>query len=136
MRDRAPELAFAVGSMLRLPFTDAAWAGAVALYSIIHLTADERATACRELARVMHRGGWLLVAFHVDSHEFGIGEVNQLTSWFGESVELDAYFLEPRDVVVQLEAAGFALMAKVERQPAPRSSTRAGAATCSRSATE
>ena len=39
---RAPELSFTVGSMLRLPAPDAAWAGAVALYSIIHLTAEER----------------------------------------------------------------------------------------------
>lgn len=66
-RDRAPEVTFTVGSMLRLPVADAAWAGAVALYSIIHLTADERATACREFARVIHTGGWLLVAFHVDA---------------------------------------------------------------------
>jgi SAM-dependent methyltransferase len=118
-RDRAPELSFIVGSMLCLPATDAVWAGAVALYSIIHLTADERATACRELARVIYPGGWLLIAFHVDSPEFATGEFNHLTSWFGESVELDGYFLEPTDVVAQLEAAGFVLMAKVERQPAP-----------------
>lgn len=118
-RDRAPELTFTVGSILRLPVTDAAWAGVVALYSIIHLTADERATACREFARVIHPGGWLLVAFHVDSPEFATGQVNHLTSWFGERVELDGYFLEPTDVAAQLEAGGFALMAKVERQPAP-----------------
>jgi len=118
-RDRAPEVTFTVGSMLRLPVADAAWAGAVALYSIIHLTADERATACREFARVIHTDGWLLVAFHVDSPEFATGEVNHLTRWFGERVELDGYFLEPTEVAAQLEAAGFALMATVERQPAP-----------------
>lgn len=116
-RDRAPELTFTVGSMLRLPVGDGAWAGVVALYSIIHLTADERAIACREFARVIRPGGWLLVAFHVDSHEFAAGEVNHLTSWFGERVELDGYFLDPGDLVVQLEAAGFVLMATVERRP-------------------
>ena len=68
---------------------------------------------------MIHPGGRLLVAFHVDSPEFATGEVNHLASWFGESVELDGYFLEPSDVMAQLEAAGFALMAKVERQPAP-----------------
>lgn len=51
-RDRAPELSLAVGSMLRLPATDGAWAGVVAMYSIIHLTAAERAAACREFPRV------------------------------------------------------------------------------------
>jgi predicted methyltransferase len=106
--------------MLALPAGDRQWAGVVALYSIIHLDAGERARACRELARVTHPGGWLLVAFHVDSHEFAAGQVNHLTSWFGHRVELDGYFLDPGDVVAQLEAAGFALMAKVERQPDPQ----------------
>ena len=105
--------------MLELPAADGAWAGVVALYSIIHLTADERAAACREFARVLQPGGWLLIAFHVDSEEFAAGDVNHLTTWFGERVELDGYFLDPSDVVAQLEAAGFAVMAKVERQPAP-----------------
>jgi ubiquinone/menaquinone biosynthesis C-methylase UbiE len=118
-RERAPELAFAVGSMLQLPVKGGAWAGAVALYSIIHLTAQQRATACREFARVVRPGGWLLVSFHVDSPEFATGEVNHLTSWFGESVELDGYFLDPAEVVAELESAGFAVMAEVRRQPSP-----------------
>ena len=118
-RERAPGLTFAVGSMLRLPAADGAWAGIVALYSIIHLAADARAAACREFARVVRRGGWALVAFHVDSPEFAAGEVNHLTSWFGQRVELDGYFLDPSEVVTQLEAAGFAVTATVERQPAP-----------------
>ena len=73
--------------------------------------------ACREFARVIHPGGWLLVAFHVDSHELAAGQVNHLTSWFGQRVELDGYFLDPGSVVAQLEAADFTLMAKVERLP-------------------
>ena len=118
-RERAPELAFAVGSVLQLPVEDGAWAGAVALYSIIHLTAEERATACRELARAVRSGGWLLVSFHVDSAQSATGEVNHLTSWFGESVDLDGYFLDPAEVVAELKSAEFAVMAKVERQPFP-----------------
>lgn len=117
-RDRAPELTFTVGSMLRLPVSDGAWAGAVALYSIIHLTAEERTTAFRELARALRPGGWLLVAFHVDSPEFATGEVNHLVSWFGQRVELDGYFLDPTEVVALLEGAGFAFVANLERQPA------------------
>jgi hypothetical protein len=41
----------------------------------------------------------LLVAFHVDSAECASGEVNHLTSWLGESVDLDGYILEPGEVV-------------------------------------
>ncbi len=118
-REHAPELTFSVGSMLGLPAADGAWSGAVALYSIIHLTAGERALACREFARTVRAGGWLLVSFHIDSADFAAGDVNHLTEWFGESVEVDGYFLEPAEVAGDLEDAGFAVMATVVRQPAP-----------------
>lgn len=116
---RAPRLAFTVGSMLRLPISDRAWAGAVALYSIIHLTADERAAALREFARVLRPDGWLLLAFHVDSPDFAAGDVNQLTTWFGHHVQLDGHFLHPGEVIDEMKAAGFTLVADVRRRPTP-----------------
>lgn len=118
-RERAPRLAFAVGSMLRLPAADASWAGAVALYSIIHLNARERASACYELARVVRRHGWLLLSFHIDSPQFAAGQVNHLTSWFGETVDLDGFFLDPANVAADLQSAGFVISAHLERQPSP-----------------
>lgn len=118
-RERAPTLTFAVGSMTKLPADDGAWSGAIALYSIIHLTADERATACREFARTVRPGGWLLVAFHIDSPDFAAGDASHLTDWFGERVSLDAFFLEPADVVRDIEAAGFTIMSTLVRQPWP-----------------
>lgn len=118
-REHAPRLAFAVGSMLRLPAADGAWSGVIALYSIIHLTAGDRALACREFARTLRTGGWLLAAFHVDSPDFAAGEVNHLTAWFGEAVELNGYFLDPADVVRDVEAAGFTVTATVVRSPSP-----------------
>jgi SAM-dependent methyltransferase len=118
-RERAPALAFAVGSMTKLPAADDAWSGAIALYSIIHLTADERAMTCREFARTVRPGGWLLVAFHIDSPDFAAGDVNHLTDWFGEPVSLDAFFLEPADVIRDMEAAGFTIMSTLVRQPWP-----------------
>jgi ubiquinone/menaquinone biosynthesis C-methylase UbiE len=84
-RERAPDLTFTVGSMLRLPAGDGAWSRVVSLYSIIHMTTEERAAASREFARVIARGGCLLVAFHVDSDEFAVGDVNHLTTWFGRA---------------------------------------------------
>ncbi len=116
-RQRTPELTFTVGSMLRLPVVDGAWAGAVALYSIIHLTGQDRRTAWRELSRALRPGGWLLVAFHIDSAEFEAGQVNHLRNWFGRSVELDGFFLDPAQVVAELQSAGFALVAQLQRQP-------------------
>jgi ubiquinone/menaquinone biosynthesis C-methylase UbiE len=118
-RRRAAALTFTVGSMLRLPVPDAGWSGVVALYSIIHLAAAERAVACREFARVVRSGGWLLLAFHIDSPDIAAGEVDHVTDWFGKPVDIDAYFLEPAEVVRDVERAGFTLMTTVIRQPAP-----------------
>ena len=118
-RERAPQLTFTAGSMLELPVADAEWAGVVSLYSIIHLTVTERLTAYREFARVIQPGGWLLIAFHVDSFEFTTGEVNHITNWFSRPVDLDGYFLDPDEVATQLAAAGFTVIAKMDRQPAP-----------------
>jgi SAM-dependent methyltransferase len=118
-REHAPALPFAAGSMLELPAADGALSGIIALYSIIHLTAGERARACREFARAVRPGGWLLAAFHVDSPDFAAGQVNHLTSWFGQAVELDGYFLEPADVVADVQTAGFTVTATTIRSPRP-----------------
>ena len=118
-REQAPALAFAVGSMLALPVAGGALAGAIALYSIIHLTAGQRASACREFARAVRPGGWLLVAFHIDSPDFAAGQTNHLNSWFGRPVELDGHFLEPATVAGEVEAAGFTVTSTLVRSPSP-----------------
>jgi ubiquinone/menaquinone biosynthesis C-methylase UbiE len=117
-RKKAPDLLFETGSMLALPVPDAGWAGIVSLYSIIHLTPEDRASAWREFARAVRPGGWPLVAFHVDSPEFQAGAVNHLTSWFGKSVELDGYFLDPDAVETEINSAGFTVQARLQRRAA------------------
>ena len=67
-KQRAPDIAFEVGSMLQLPATDDAWAGAIALYSTF--TAPLAAAACRQLRPSAPRS----VAFHIDSAEIVRGE--------------------------------------------------------------
>jgi SAM-dependent methyltransferase len=116
-RWRAPDIGFSVGSMLDLAAQDASWAGAVLLYSIIHLTDDERVRAFGELARVIRPGGWLLVSFHADDAEFAAGETKQLRTWFDHDVELDAHFLGEADVASELAAAGFTIAASMQRRP-------------------
>ena len=118
-RERAPELTFVVGSMLQLPVEDGTWAGVLAMYSIIHLVPQERVGAWQEFARALRPRGWLLVSFHVDSAEFAAGQINHITSWFDEPVDIDGYFLDPAEITAELKAAGFDVMATVERQPIP-----------------
>ncbi len=116
-RERAPGLPCAVASMLALPVRDGAWAGAVALYSIIHLSPPERAAAFRELARALRPGGRLLVSFHVAGPDLPAGATTHLTSWFGSAVDVDVHFLDPAMVGAELAAAGFRIESTLLREP-------------------
>ncbi|MFI7601588.1 class I SAM-dependent methyltransferase [Actinoplanes sp. NPDC049681] len=116
-RDHAPALSFTVGSLLALPVRDAAWAGAVAMYSIIHLDPPERRTAFGELARAIRDDGPLLVAFHVEAAGVAAGETTHLSTWFGSEVAVDVHFLDPAEVTADLVAAGFTMAASLVREP-------------------
>jgi SAM-dependent methyltransferase len=116
-RERAPGLPFTVASMLSLPVADGAWAGAVAMYSIIHLSPSERAAAFRELARAVRTGGRLLVSFHVEGPDVPPGGTTHLTRWFGSAVDVDVHFLDPAAVGDDLVAAGFRIESTVLREP-------------------
>lgn len=116
---RHPGLVFRVGSMLDLPIPDGRLAGAACFYAIIHLDADGRRRAYAEFARVIARGGWLLVAFHVSDAEREPGEVANVNDFLGRPVDLDFHFLDPREVADGLRAAGFQEMVHSIRRPWP-----------------
>jgi ubiquinone/menaquinone biosynthesis C-methylase UbiE len=116
-REQSPELCFEQASMLELPAADAAWAGLVAMYSLIHLDPTGRRAALAEFARVLTPGGWVLLAFHVDSAEQGAGQAIHLSEWFGHSVDLVTYLLDPADVISDLQTAGFFVQANLLRAP-------------------
>lgn len=116
-RGRAPELTFEEGSMLDLPFADDAWAGAVSLYAVIHLDADQRRHAMVEFARVIRPGGWLLVSFHVEDADHRRGDVQTLRSWWGHDVDVDFHYIDPQEVEEAMVGAGFAVQACVDREP-------------------
>ena len=115
-RSHAPGLSFDVASMLALPVADGSWAGAVAMYSVIHLSAAERRTALAELAGLWP-GGHLLLAFHVSGPDLPPGSSNHLSTWFGHDVDVVAHFLEPEAVAADLLAAGFDMVATTLREP-------------------
>lgn len=116
-RSHAPGLSFDVASMLALPVAEGSWAGAVAMYSVIHLSAAERRTALAELARALWPGGHLLLAFHVSGPDLPPGSSNHLSTWFGHDVDVVAHFLEPDAVAADLLAAGFDMVATTLREP-------------------
>lgn len=118
-RAAAPGATCTVGSMLDLPTPAASLAGAVAFYSIVHMSDAERAVACREFARTLRPGGWLLLSFHIDAPDFPSGTDNRLTTLFDAPVDLTFRFLAPGDVVADLEAAGFTVAATTIRQAVP-----------------
>lgn len=119
---RVPEAEFRIGSMTDvggLGEPDAAWAGAVTAYSIVHFDTEQRRRAFAELARAIRTDGWLLVSFHIENAEQQPGTVAHVTDWWGRAVDLDFHFLDPDVVTADLADAGFALVSRTDREPWP-----------------
>jgi SAM-dependent methyltransferase len=110
-------LEFRIGSLLALPFADAALAGAIAIYSVIHLPREERARAYREMARVIRPGGSLLISVHTSAIDFPPGSIRRLEEWWGHTVALDGHFIDADEVIAGLHDAGFTIDASLERGP-------------------
>jgi hypothetical protein len=60
---------------------------------------------------VLRPGGLLLLAFHIGD------ECRHMDAWWNLPVALDFYFLQPEEMQVQLEAAGFMVTAMLVRKP-------------------
>ena len=118
-RRRYPQLAFHAASMLDLPVADGAWGGAVAMYSIIHLSAEGRRSACREMSRVIRPGGAVMIAFHVSDATHQPGDAVDEEQFLGQRVQLTMHFLRPDDVAADLSDSGFAEQARLVRDPDP-----------------
>ena len=118
-RQRDPGIDFQVGSMLELSAATGEFHGAALMYSIIHLPPADRTLAYRELARVVRPGGIVLLAFHVSDAEYAAGDVHQMREMLDQPVELTHYYLDPDDVHAGLTGAGFAEVARLDREPDP-----------------
>jgi SAM-dependent methyltransferase len=118
-RRRYPALRFDVGSMLDLPVADGAWGGAVAMYSIIHLVAEDRRAACAELGRVVRPGGIVMIAFHISDATHEPGDAVDNDEFLGQRIQLTMHFLRPDAIAADLGAAGFDERARLVREPDP-----------------
>jgi SAM-dependent methyltransferase len=115
-RRRNPTLTFHAASMLEMPVADGAWDGAVAMYSMIHLSAEERRAACRELGRVVRPGGTVMIAFHVSDAAHEPGDAVDKDEFLGQRIQLTMHFLRPDDVAADLRVSGFAEHARLVRE--------------------
>jgi len=112
-RRLVPGVEFRQGDMMALDAPDAAWAGIVAFYSIIHIPRDDMAQALGELRRVLQPGGMLLLAFHIGDDTIHLDE------WWGQKVCVDFFFFGSDEVADYLHATGFEIEEIIEREPYP-----------------
>ncbi len=114
-RSLNPEIPFEQGNMLELArVVDGTFGGIAAFYSIIHVPRGRVVEALRELKRVLHPGGVLLLAFHIGN------ETVHKDEWWGKPVSIDFHFYETNEMKANLRAATFKLEEVIERDPYPQ----------------
>ena len=107
-RDAHPRLRFAAASMHALPLPDAALAGIVAWYSVIHAEPGDLPGYFAEFARVLRPGGYLLAAFFETDGEPVTAFDHQVTT---------AYRWAAGELAALAAAAGFAEVGRMSREP-------------------
>lgn len=112
-RLRNPGIEFHQGDMTALDVADESWAGIAAFYSIIHIAPELMNHTLGELWRVLRPNGLFLLSFHIGT------ETLHLDEWWGKSVCVDFYFLDPNTIARQLREAGFEVAEMLEREPYP-----------------
>lgn len=108
-----PDAAFSVGDARALPFAEGALGAIVAMYSIIHLDADELVDVLAEWHRALQPGGVLALAFHVGR------QTVRVTELWGVPAALDFSYFETGFVTAALAQAGFRVLSTTERDPYP-----------------
>jgi ubiquinone/menaquinone biosynthesis C-methylase UbiE len=113
-RELNPDIPFQQGDMLSLESVpDDSYRAIAAFYSIIHIPRPSVIDALRELKRVLHTAGTLLLTFHIGRQTIHRDE------FLGKEVSLDFHFFETEEMKSFLISAGFELEEVLERDPYP-----------------
>ncbi len=110
-RRSSPGPEYRVGSMLDLDLADRSLGGAIAFYSIVHLTHEELPRAFAELRRVLRPEGVALIAFHVGRH------VVHVENMWDVQVSLDFHFHALDALQRLLSEAGLTVEWDLRREP-------------------
>jgi SAM-dependent methyltransferase len=108
-----PDISFREGNMLALDILDGALAGIAAFYAIVNIPKLSLPVVFREIQRVLQPGGLLLLAFHTGN------EVLHEDELWGQKISMDFLLLQPSEIRLDLEVAGFTIEEVVEREPYP-----------------
>ncbi|MFR9771120.1 class I SAM-dependent DNA methyltransferase [Nocardia sp. SC052] len=106
-----PQLLFAQGSVEQLPISHEALGGIVAWYSLIHLPPDRVPHVLSEFHRVLASKGHVLLAFQTADQPDAVEAFDHKVT--------RAYRWAPKRLVRLLGDAGFAMIARMVREPGP-----------------
>ncbi|MFI9632272.1 methyltransferase domain-containing protein [Nocardia sp. NPDC051929] len=106
-----PQLLFAQGSVEQLPISNEALGGIVAWYSLIHLPPDRVPHVLSEFHRVLASKGHVLLAFQTADQPDAVEAFDHKVT--------RAYRWAPKRLVRLLGDAGFAMIARMVREPGP-----------------
>jgi SAM-dependent methyltransferase len=112
-RKLGPDIPFREGNMLSLDIADGTLAGIAAFYAIVNIPKQSLPLVFREMERVLHSGGLLLLAFHAGD------EVLHEEELWGHKLSMEFLFFQPSEIKLDLETAGFTIEEIVEREPYP-----------------
>jgi len=108
-----PDILFHEGNMMKLDIPDETLGGIAAFYTIVNIPKPFLPGIFREMARVLHAGGLLLLAFHA-----GDEVVHEEELW-GHKLTMNFLFFQPGEIRLGLKGAGFVIEEIVERDPYP-----------------
>lgn len=106
-----PDVAIEIADLRALPYPDASISAILCWYAIIHSTQSEVVSIIREVKRVLSPGGTVLFGFQA-----GEGE-REVERAYGHDVTLYGVLHEPTQIAELLAAAGFEILATVDRAP-------------------